>query len=87
MMNFDKTFAKYYLPFLSLYSLFLTAVAVSFQQRHLTVKEDVGTIVIALNSTGLYNSKFTVSFTCVEVHPVEANSEWYNQYIVFNIMV
>ena len=52
-------------------SLFV-AVEISFQRSTQTVREDSGSVQLQLQSRGRYGTRFSVSFTCIEVNPVEA---------------
>jgi hypothetical protein len=49
-------------------------VAVSFTSPSQRVNEDIGSIPVQLKSRGFYSRSFQVSFTCVEVAPVEAEN-------------
>ena len=50
----------------------LVAVAVFFQQPALTAQEGQGNIALRLSAEGIYQNQFSVSVTCLEVEPVEA---------------
>ena len=54
-----------------LHSLFV-AVRISFQKSIQTVMEDSNSVPIRLQSHGQYGRRFSVSFACIEVRPVEA---------------
>ena len=48
------------------------AVQISFQRSTQTVRENSGCVPLQLQSSGLYGRRFSVSFTCIPVLPVEA---------------
>ena len=54
-----------------LYVLYVV-VGISFKRPSLKVYESVGCVPVQLKSRGLYSRPLRVSFTCVEVAPVEA---------------
>ena len=45
---------------------------VSFQRSAQNVRESIGSHPVQLKSKGIYSSPFQVSFTCMEIAPVEA---------------
>ena len=49
-------------------------MGISFERVAQKVNENVGCVPVQLKSEGLYNKPFQMSFTCVEVAPVEAES-------------
>ena len=53
-------------------------VAVSFIRHSQKVHEGFGSIPVQLKSRGFYSRPFQMSFTCVEVAPVEAESGYYS---------
>ena len=53
--------------------LFTAAVTISFETPIIKqVQETAGSIPVKLKSKGLYSRAFEISFTCVELDPVEA---------------
>ena len=49
-------------------------MGISFERLAQKVNESVGSIPVRLKSRGFYSKPFEMSFTCVEIAPVEAES-------------
>jgi hypothetical protein len=63
------------------------SVEVSFRRSAQNVRESIGSIPVQLKSKGIYSSPFQVSFTCMEIAPVEAEAgEDFTAQNVYNVI-